>query len=432
MLYVLYHGLQNLDSGSLPGCYNSHQRLDMKATYNHSLCKILIFSCLFSMSLTLTPPQDDGEMASSSSFYGDVSTIQSRQKDNSRQQKLHHRSPTKDQVADQNLRYMLNLYNRAADTDGQPREPRILGFNTVRLIRSTSTRKRFSASSPDQQYSYMVQYELKALPLEKLVRAAFVHLRSTALSRVPLSCGVNVSSLGPAGQRVSSGGQMALRPHDQWTEMDITPLISSQSEGRLSLAVQYQCVEDRLVKITMLRRRGGRRTHGKPVSSQTQLRAPALLLFLAEEAGDPRVWAGPLEARAPSVPRPRRSKEPGSIGADIPNYIRENGVAKNQCKLHPYRVTFQDLGWDHWIIAPHKYNPRYCRGDCPRILHYGYNSPNHAIVQNFIHEMGVGEVPPPACVPYKYKPISVLMMEKNGSIVYKEYEDMIAESCTCR
>ncbi|KAJ8254858.1 hypothetical protein GJAV_G00198120 [Gymnothorax javanicus] len=321
---------------------------------------------------------------------------------------------------------------RAADTDGRPREPRVLGFNTVRLIRSTSTQKRFSALSPDQQYSYMVQYELEALPLEKLARAAFVHLRSAARSRLPLSCAVNVSSLGPDSQRVSSGGHVALSPHDQWTEMDITPLLSSRSEGRLSLAIQYRCVEDGLVRVATLRRRGGRRTHGKPISPQTQLRPPALLLFLEEEAQDPQDWAAPHKARAPFVTRPRRSKDQGSISADLPNYKRQNSVAESHCKLHSYSVTFKDLGLDHWIIAPHKYNPRYCRGDCPRILHYGYNSPNHAIVQNLINEMGVGEVPPPACVPNKYKPISVLMMEKNGSVVYKEYEDMIAESCTCR
>ncbi|KAJ8416762.1 hypothetical protein AAFF_G00326400 [Aldrovandia affinis] len=403
----------------------------MKATNSHSLFNILIFLCLFAMSSTFTPPRNAGEMASSLSSHGDISSLQSSQNDHSRQQNLRHRFLTKDQVADQNLQYMLSLYNRAADTDGRPREPRILGSNTVRLIRSTSTPKRYH-TSPDQQYSYIVEYELKALPLEKLVRASVIHLRTTALSHLPVSCGVNVSSLGPASQRVSSGGSVMLRPHDQWTEMDITPHVSSQNEGRLSLTVQYQCVEDRLVKITMLRRRGGRRTHGKPVYLRTQLKVPALLLFLEEEAGDPREWAGPAEVPAPSVPRPRRSKEPGSIGADIPNYMRKNSVAKTQCKLHSYRVTFRDLDWDRWIIAPHKYNPRYCRGDCPRILHYGYNSPNHAIVQNFINEMGVGEVPPPACVPYKYKPISVLMMEKNGSIVYKEYEDMIAESCTCR
>ncbi|KAB1253320.1 Bone morphogenetic protein 15 [Camelus dromedarius] len=96
------------------------------------------------------------------------------------------------------------------------------------------------------------------------------------------------------------------------------------------------------------------------------------------------------------------------------------------------RVSFRQLGWDHWIIAPHFYTPNYCKGVCPRVLHYGLNSPNHAIIQNLVNELVDPSVPRPSCVPYKYVPISVLLIEANGSILYKEYEDMIAQSCTCR
>lgn len=178
-----------------------------------------------------------------------------------------------------------------------------------------------------------------------------------------------------------------------------------------------------------------RRSGLHKVSDIRYLMAPALLLFLEEEEEKekrPREqgFSTPLPHAAF---RHRRSQEPGSIVSDMPNYKQsKNRVAKNQCKLHSYQVSFSDLGWDHWIIAPHKYNPRYCMGDCPRILHYGLNSPNHAIVQTFISELGVADIPSLSCVPYKYKPISVLMMERNDNIVYKEYEDMIAESCTCR
>nr|XP_025041226.1 bone morphogenetic protein 15-like [Pelodiscus sinensis] len=62
----------------------------------------------------------------------------------------------------------------------------------------------------------------------------------------------------------------------------------------------------------------------------------------------------------------------------------------------------------------------------------GYHAPNHAVVQNFVSQLVDQRVPRPSCVPYKYSPISVLMLEPGGSILYKEYEDMIAESCTCR
>lgn len=38
----------------------------------------------------------------------------------------------------QPLRYMLNLYRRAADREGRPRRGRSLGTNTVRLVQATS------------------------------------------------------------------------------------------------------------------------------------------------------------------------------------------------------------------------------------------------------------------------------------------------------
>lgn len=277
---------------------------------------------------------------------------------------------------------------------------------------------------PDLLYTYTVQYELENLPLSKLNRASFVHLRSPVASYPPFMCEARISSL----QHANDTDVVILGPQSMWTESDVTSHLFLLKGSLFVLYVQYKCWESSPVN-SVVRYRTLKR-HFPP---QNHLRAPALLLFLEEEEGHPMEWAKYVKATSHTGSRSRRSKEPGSISSDIPNYKwAKNSVAKNQCKLHSYRVTFRDLGWDHWIIAPPMYNPRYCMGDCPRILHYGYNSPNHAIVQTVISELGVADIPLPSCVPYKYKPISVLMMEKNGSIVYKEYEDMIAESCTCR
>lgn len=231
-----------------------------------------------------------------------------------------------------------------------------------------------------------------------------------------------------SSQPVSETDVVVLGPQTLWTESDVTSHVSQFKGGKLVLFVQYTCLESGRVRSAVVRCR----TLRKRLPPQNHIRAPALLLFLEEER-HPMEWTKYIKGLSHPGSRFRRSKESGSIVSDIPNYKRgKNSVAKNQCKLHSYRVTFRDLGWDHWIIAPHMYNPRYCMGDCPHVLHYGYNSPNHAIVQTFINELVVADIPLPSCVPYKYKPISVLMMEKNGSIVYKEYEDMVAESCTCR
>ncbi|CAO2642975.1 Growth/differentiation factor 9 [Lemmus lemmus] len=95
-------------------------------------------------------------------------------------------------------------------------------------------------------------------------------------------------------------------------------------------------------------------------------------------------------------------------------------------------MSFSQLKWDNWIVAPHRYNPRYCKGDCPRAVRHRYGSLVHTMVQNIIYEKLDPSVPRPSCVPGRYSPLSVLTIEPDGSIAYKEYEDMIATRCTCR
>lgn len=115
----------------------------------------------------------------------------------------------------------------------------------------------------------------------------------------------------------------------------------------------------------------------------------------------------------------------------------ESGLPKfehptDDCDLYDLRVSFSQLRLDHWIIAPSKYNPRYCKGICPRVMGHIYGSPVHTMVQNIIYEKLDSSVPRPSCVPSEYDPLSVLTIENDGSIAYKEYEEMIATRCTCR
>ncbi|XP_062849295.1 bone morphogenetic protein 15 [Trichomycterus rosablanca] len=389
----------------------------MKAASCHNLLRLCVLSCFF----LLLPASWADKMAFPPSHLGVLATEQSRRKSHQKQRNPNNTALLEKQKEDQSLQFMWSLYRKAADLDGRPKQRKMFGSNTVRLIRASTTGKHFHSSNHDLLYSYTVQYELENLPLNKLIRASFIHLRAPVAPYSSIKCEARVSS-----PEHTNDTNVILGPQSLWTESDVTPHVSLFKGRQFVVYVQYKCL-----KAERVRSEARRRTHRR-FPPQNHLRAPALLLFLEEE-GHPMDWTKHVKAPSHIGLRSRRSKETGSIVSDIPNYRRaKNSVGKNQCKLHSYRVTFRDIGWDHWIIAPPMYNPRYCMGDCPRILYYGYNSPNHAIVQTFISELGVADIPLPSCVPYKYKPISVLMMEKNGSIVYKEYEDMIAESCTCR
>nr|UVC66253.1 bone morphogenetic protein 15 [Oplegnathus punctatus] len=401
-----------------------------------------------------------------------------RSHQSAKHQGAHHLPLTDEQKADQNLQFMLSLYRSAAEPDGRPKQHRKFGSNTVRLLRPSASSVRYLPASRDHHYSFTVQYNLDTLPSEQLIRASFIHLRSSTSSSTttssttqalePPRCRAQITSLGKESL-------VTLEPHEQWTETDITAHVQQGKNqgagGHLTLTAQYWCTEPERAEedsgLSWWWTRGRKRWRGEP-----HLEVPSLLLYLEEER-EVKDWMGDLLGTEgehimrrigqwhPALRRRRRSKDPSSsepkdpsldalknaptssstssfstapsasIISDIPNYKRKTSMPKNRCKLHSFRLSFDELGWGHYFIAPPVYNPRFCQGNCPRVLHYGYHSPNHAIIQTVINDLGVGDVPPPSCVPYKYMPMSVLVVHKK-KVEYRELEDMVAESCTCR
>ncbi|NXW54679.1 BMP15 protein, partial [Eurystomus gularis] len=303
----------------------------------------------------------------------------------------------------QPLHYMLNLYRRAADHEGRPRHGRSLGTNTVRLVQASSHGgPPWAGRWYMQPLTYRLEGQSKA---ELLLRATVVYLPSLQLARGRLLCALELAATSEAHGVLLSP---AARPRHGWAEADVTPYLVPGNGSAGSLALRHVCVR--------AGRAGG---HDPPVAPSH----PFLLLYLNDtEAG-----------LAPPVTDPHRHRrDTGTLAHDLPSYLREQGGEKSDCSLRSFPVSFAQLGWDHWIIAPHRYNPRYCKGACPHLLRYDYHAPNHAVVQSFVHQLVDANVPRPSCVPYRYSPISVLMIERDGGILYKEYENMIAESCTCR
>uniref|UniRef100_A0A3B3VY34 Bone morphogenetic protein 6 n=1 Tax=Poecilia latipinna TaxID=48699 RepID=A0A3B3VY34_9TELE len=57
---------------------------------------------------------------------------------------------------------------------------------------------------------------------------------------------------------------------------------------------------------------------------------------------------------------------------------------KTACKRHELYVSFRELGWQDWIIAPEGYAANYCDGECSFPLNGHMNATNHAIVQTLV------------------------------------------------
>lgn len=230
------------------------------------------------------------------------------------------------------------------------------------------------------------------------------------------------------------------RNRKNWVEVDITsvvkPLLKFQKKN-IQLLVNVTCPDKRVVK-------------------EVTLKPPPLLLYLKDTS---KTTQRPLASEKPGASaaaesfhkqimfRPeqkfrhkRRWKRHAlkskrgdrSFDVHLPDLRSPSEFPTKDCALYDFRVCFSQLKLDHWIVFPPKYNPRYCRGICPKTLGFIYGSPVHTMVQNIIYEKLDSSVPQPSCVPSHYSPLSVMIFEEDGSYVYKEFEDMVATRCTCR
>ena len=101
------------------------------------------------------------------------------------------------------------------------------------------------------------------------------------------------------------------------------------------------------------------------------------------------------------------------------------------CGKRGLRVSFKDLQWNDWIIAPDGYSADYCQGVCSFPLQSHDNATNHAVVQTLVHLMNPIEVDKPCCAPIQLAGISVLYLDENTNVVLKKYQNMVVNTCGC-
>ncbi|KAM4740266.1 bone morphogenetic protein 7-like [Anableps anableps] len=107
------------------------------------------------------------------------------------------------------------------------------------------------------------------------------------------------------------------------------------------------------------------------------------------------------------------------------------GLSKEGCKKHELYVSFRDLGWQDWIIAPEGYAAYYCEGECVFPLNSDMNATNHAIVQTLVHFINPETVPQPCCAPTQLNGISVLYFDDSSNVILKKYRNMVVRACGC-
>uniref|UniRef100_K7FBU7 Growth differentiation factor 6 n=1 Tax=Pelodiscus sinensis TaxID=13735 RepID=K7FBU7_PELSI len=218
---------------------------------------------------------------------------------------------------------------------------------------------------------------------------------------------------GESEQQVPSGEETPPPPSNFCQEIDATGF------GEAGWAPSV-----RLLLVTGTGKRGG----GGISRSQGQI------------LGMPRAGTDkPAQGQRPTYPSGRKENRlwpalPGNITVPWPKVENSpRGLeTRLQCSKKPLPVNFKELGWDDWIIAPLEYEAHHCEGVCDFPLRSHLEPTNHAIIQTLMNSMDPGATPPSCCVPTKLTPISILYIDAGNNVVYKQYEDMVVESCGCR
>ncbi|ODM95211.1 Inhibin beta chain [Orchesella cincta] len=108
---------------------------------------------------------------------------------------------------------------------------------------------------------------------------------------------------------------------------------------------------------------------------------------------------------------------------------------KHCCKQRFY-ISFKDLDWDDWIIAPRGYYANYCRGSCGgphRTPDTFLNYHTHVLEEYRRTPEGQANLSgiTPCCAPTKFAPMSLIYFGPDLNIIKRDLPKMIVEECGC-
>lgn len=116
---------------------------------------------------------------------------------------------------------------------------------------------------------------------------------------------------------------------------------------------------------------------------------------------------------------------------------RDSDIVKRDCTLeegetrccrYKWYISFKDIGWNDWIIAPEGYEGHYCAGSCPR----WYKTANtFTTIKSILHSNNPDIIPPPCCVATELSPLTILHLNQENEWQFSEHKDMKVGDCRC-